>query len=138
MRSLLRSPALLILAVAAISAVSACSDTSALTSPAMSATSMSGSRAATPASLAVASISVSPSIATGAAGVQQQFTAVAYDAKGHKVKDTFTFTSSDSTVISIDPVTGFASFGAMGTATITATDRSGVTGTAQVTSRLGA
>ncbi len=79
----------------------------------------------------VASVVLSPSSASGSIGQSAQFTASAYTASGAKVNSTATWTSSDSTVVSVNG-TGFATAIGAGSATLTATIN-GVRGQAQTT-----
>ena len=61
------------------------------------------------------------------------FTAAATDAGGNTVTTTFTWSSSNTAVATIDASTGLATGKTVGSSTITATSANGVTGTATVT-----
>ncbi|HEV2146305.1 MAG TPA: lamin tail domain-containing protein [Longimicrobiaceae bacterium] len=80
----------------------------------------------------VAAVTVSPSSATVGAGATQQFTATATDDAGSTVATTFTWTSADPAVATVDG-SGLATGVAAGTATIRATAPNGVYGEATLT-----
>lgn len=81
----------------------------------------------------VATVTVTPGTATlTAIGTSRPFTAEARDADGILLAPTFTWSSDDESVATIDPGTGEAVAVATGTATITAT-AVGVAGTATLT-----
>ncbi|MBC7844536.1 MAG: DNA/RNA non-specific endonuclease [Gemmatimonadaceae bacterium] len=81
----------------------------------------------------VATVTVVPNPASVAVGASRAFTATPRDAGGTTVTTTFTWTSSNPAVASIDPATGIATGVALGTATITATAANGVSGTSALT-----
>lgn len=86
----------------------------------------------------VASVTVSPSSASVVPGGEQVFTATARDANGNVVKVSFTWTTSDPAVATVDAA-GVATGVAEGTATIRAAAPNGVAGQATLTvSRAGA
>ena len=77
----------------------------------------------------IATVTVSPSTATVAVGGTRAFTAVAKDAAGNAVTATFSWTSSNTAVATVDASTGAAKGVTPGSASITAT-ASGVNGSA--------
>lgn len=79
-----------------------------------------------------ATVTVSPAEATLAVGFVQAFTASATDATGQPVATTFTWTSSNPSVATVDAA-GRATGVAAGVATITATASNGVAGRATLT-----
>ena len=80
----------------------------------------------------VASISISPSSATGSLGQSAQFTATAYNSNGSALTgQSFAWTTSDSTVVEVN-TTGYATAIGVGNATLIATDGS-IKGTAPLT-----
>jgi len=85
----------------------------------------------------VDSVSVAPaSSAVNAVGATVQFTAQGFDAAGGTISGlSFTWTSSDPAVATVDPATGLATATGHGSTTITATT-SGVSGTATLTVNL--
>ncbi len=86
---------------------------------------------------AVASVTVTPGAVTlTAAGAVQQFAAEARDAEGTLLSETFTWSTDDAAVATVDPATGLATAGATGVATIMAVAE-GVAGSATVTVALG-
>ena len=80
-----------------------------------------------------ATVTVSPSTWTLKGGQGKTFTAQGFDAGNNPVTTTFVWTSSNATVVTIDPSTGQAVGHAVGSATITATAPNGVFGTAAIT-----
>lgn len=78
----------------------------------------------------VATITVTPSPATVAAGGTLAFTAVAMDSAGSPITTTFTWFSSDTAKATVDADTGLVTGVVVGNATITATAANGVTRTA--------
>lgn len=86
---------------------------------------------------AVATVTVTPGTVTlTAAGATQQYAAEARDADGTPVSTTFTWSSADDTVATVDPATGLASAVMTGVTTISAT-AGGVTGSATLTVAVG-
>ena len=85
-----------------------------------------------PPALPVATVTVSPATASIAVGGTQQFSATAKDANGTVVSTTFTWTTSDAAVATVDG-SGLASAVSAGSATITATSANGVQGSAALT-----
>lgn len=79
-----------------------------------------------------ATVVVSPAAASADAGASQQFTAQAYDDGGAPVATTFTWSSSDAGVATVDG-SGLASAVAPGSAQIRATADNGVFGEASLT-----
>ena len=82
----------------------------------------------------VLTVTISPAASTMFLGTPKQFTAVGTDENGRTSPTTFTWTSSDESVVKFnDPGTGLASTqGGQGTITITATAANGVTGSTTV------
>lgn len=80
----------------------------------------------------VATVTVSPSAPTIFVGAAQNFTASAKDSAGVVVSSTYTWSSSDTTVATIDQ-TGNATALKIGTTTITATSANNKQGTATLT-----
>ena len=82
----------------------------------------------------VVTVTISPAASTMFLGTPKQFTAVGTDENGRTSPTTFTWTSSDESVVKFnDPGTGLASTqGGQGTITITATAANGVTGSTTV------
>lgn len=86
----------------------------------------------TPPAQPVSTVTVSPATASIVTGATQQFSATARDANGVIVTTTFTWSSSNAAVATVNN-SGLASAIAAGSATITATSSNGVTGTASLT-----
>jgi DNA/RNA endonuclease G (NUC1) len=82
----------------------------------------------------VVAVTISPAASTMFLGTPKQFTAVGTDENGRTSPTTFTWTSSDESVVKFNnPATGLASTqGGQGTITITATAANGVTGSTTV------
>lgn len=82
----------------------------------------------------VTAVAISPAGATMFLGTPKQFTAVGTDENGRTSPTTFTWTSTDETVVAFnDPASGLASApGGQGTVTITATAANGVAGSTTV------
>ena len=81
----------------------------------------------------VTAVTVTPNPASVALGATRAFTAVGRDAGGVTVSTTFTWTSSDPTVATVNPTNGVATPVSLGTTTITATSANGIAGTAVLT-----
>ncbi len=81
----------------------------------------------------VAIVTVVPNPASVAVGATRVFTATPRDAGGTTVTTTFTWSSSDPAVATIDPATGITTGVALGTSTITATAANGVSGSSLLT-----
>lgn len=80
----------------------------------------------------VASVTVSPPTAEAVVGATQAFTAVGKDASGNAAATTFTWSSSDNAIATVD-ANGVATAVAAGTATIKAKSANNVEGTATFT-----
>ena len=82
----------------------------------------------------VTTVAISPAASTMFLGTPKQFTAVGTDANGRTSPTTFTWTSSDESVVKFNiPAVGLASApGGQGTVIITATAANGVAGTTTV------
>lgn len=80
----------------------------------------------------VATVTVSPSTASIVVGATQQYSATAKDANGATVSTTYTWTSSNTAVATVDG-SGLATAVSAGSATITATSANGVPGNASLT-----
>lgn len=82
----------------------------------------------------VVAVTISPAASTMFLGTPKQFTAVGTDENGRTSPTTFTWTSSDESVVKFNnPATGLASTqGGQGTITITATAANGVAGSTTV------
>jgi DNA/RNA endonuclease G (NUC1) len=82
----------------------------------------------------VVTVTISPAASTMFLGTPKQFTAAGTDENGRTSPTTFSWTSSDESVVKFnDPGTGLASTqGGQGTITITATAANGVTGSTTV------
>ncbi len=81
----------------------------------------------------VATVTVTPNPAAVAIGSTRAFTALPKDASGATVTTTFTWTSSDPAVATIDAASGVASGLTVGTTTVTATAANGIAGTSVLT-----
>jgi len=79
-----------------------------------------------------ATVNVAPTSATVIVGLTTPFSASALDAGSNPVSTTFTWTSSDNTIATVD-ANGVATGVATGTVTITATSANNVAGTASLT-----
>lgn len=82
--------------------------------------------------LPAATVTVAPATASIIAGSTQQFTATAKDANGAIVATTFTWSSSNTAVATVDG-SGLATGIAAGSATITATSANGTSGSSALT-----
>lgn len=81
----------------------------------------------------VTTVVVTPNPASVVLGATRAFTATGRDANGVIVTTTFSWSSSNPLVASIDPTTGVGTGLTVGTTTITATAANGVTGTSVLT-----
>jgi DNA/RNA endonuclease G (NUC1) len=78
-------------------------------------------------------VTVTPATATVIVGATQAFSAVAHDAAGQGTPATFTWTSGDEAIATIDAATGVATAVGEGTVQITATTANDVSGSALLT-----
>lgn len=80
-----------------------------------------------------ANVAVTPLTWSLKSAQTKQFTASATDAGGNPVTTTFTWSSANTAIATIDPVSGVATGKAVGSTTITATSANNVVGTATIT-----
>lgn len=80
-----------------------------------------------------ATVEVTPAAASVAVGGTQAFTAAAEDEDGQPSPTTFTWSSSDDAIATVNAATGVATGVAAGAAQITATAANGVSGSAELT-----